>query len=243
MKRAAWVFVLAALIAGAAPPAAPYPPSADAQDFAALFGDRYEEAVRFVRDNPWIPDVLGLGPRESREALAVVFPEILRFSALEDMIQVRALKVLYVQYGKKYANFSVGRFQMKPVFAEQIERDAGRLLTLEERTAAGVSVFPATDTTDLRRERVLRLDDLKWQVRYLGLYMRIMDKKYRTASFADARERVRFYAAAYNGGYTNREAVIRRLMRSKSYHTELLDSKTKYVYADVALYFYDHFKQ
>jgi hypothetical protein len=218
------------------------PASGQAVDYSRIFNPEYEEAVQFIKTNTWISGALGLEEGEGRLALALVFPEILRFSALEDMIQVRALKVLYVQYGKKYANFSVGRFQMKPAFAEQVEHDSNRLLTAEERAAAGVPLFPLADTVEIRRERVYRLDELKWQVRYLGLFMRIMNRKHAQTAFADERERLQFYATAYNAGYTNSEKTIRRLMPSKSFHTTPFDSETKYCYADVALFFFDRNK-
>jgi hypothetical protein len=70
-----------------------------------------------------------------------------------------------------------------------------------------------------------------------------MDRKHVLTAFADERERLRFYATAYNAGYTNREATIRRLMPLRSYHTALFDSETKYCYADVSLCFFDHFKE
>jgi hypothetical protein len=218
------------------------PAAGQAPDYARIFGPQYEAAVHFIETNPWISGALGLGEDEGRMALAVIFPEILRFSALEDLIQVRALKVLYVQYGKTYANFSVGRFQMKPTFADQVERDANRLLTAEERAAAGAPLFSSADTVENRRDRVLRLDDFRWQVRYLGLFIRIMDRKHAQTAFADGRERLRFYATAYNAGYTRSEKAIRRLMPLKSYHTALFDSETKYCYADVSLFFFDRFK-
>ena len=210
-------------------------------DYASVFGAKYTAAEFFLKTNAWISGALALDPDEVSLALAVVFPEILRFSALEDFIQVRALKVLYVQYGKKYANFSVGRFQMKPMFAEQIERDSNRLLTAEEQAAAGSPRFPLADTVETRRDRVLRLDEFKWQVRYLGLFMRIMNRKHAQTAFTDMRERLRFYATAYNAGYTNSEKTIRRLMPLRSYHTGPFETETKYCYADVALFFFDRF--
>jgi hypothetical protein len=241
MKRCARAAALAAAMAFLSVAAPSNPAAYPAEDYARIFGAQYEEAVQFLKANAWVSDALGLGRDEGRLALAVVFPEVLRFSALEDMIQVRALKVLYVQYGKKYADFSVGRFQMKPAFAEQVERDAGRWLTEEERTAAGAPVSPAADTPETRRERVLRLDDFKWQVRYLGLFIRIMDKKHAATPFVDARERLRFYATAYNAGYTHSEKAIRRLMPAKSFHTSLFEASMKFCYADIALFFFDHF--
>lgn len=55
------------------------------------------------------------------ECEAVVFPELLRYSRVQDGVEQAALLALYVQGGKAKADFSVGMFQMKPSFAEQVE--------------------------------------------------------------------------------------------------------------------------
>lgn len=209
-----------------------------AVNYAAVFGSRYADAENYFKENPWIPGALGLPAEETRIALAVVFPELIRFSSLQDGIEVRGLKVLYVQYGPKRANFSVGRFQMKPTFAEQLESDFNRLFPAEEKAALGLARFVIADTVESRKQRVLRLDDPRWQVRYLGLYMRIMGKRYRKIAFAGAEEKTRFYAAAYNSGYTGGESRIRRAMTARAFHTELFSPSTLYSYADVAAFYF-----
>ena len=55
-------------------------------------------------------------------AVAVVFPELVRYSALMDFMETTAVKALYQQKGVKGADFSIGRFQMKPSFVEDLER-------------------------------------------------------------------------------------------------------------------------
>jgi hypothetical protein len=214
-------------------------PTAAAEDFAAIFGARYAEAEKFLAQNSWISESLRLPPIEAKIALAVVFPEIVRFRALEDEIQVRALKVLYVQYGRSYANFSVGHFQMKPTFAEQLERDYNRLYSAEGKAAVGLAAFPAGDSPELRKERVLRLDDLKGQAQYLRLFMLVMRKKYGALPFRDDQEKLRFFATAYNAGYTQGETGIRKLMGIRRFHVELLFAKTRYNYADVAVFYFN----
>ena len=171
-------------------------------------------------------------------ALAVVFPEIIRFKSLEDRIQRRALKVLYVQYGRKYADFSVGHFQMKPTFAEQIERDYDRLFSAEEKTAADIVPFDTADSAQERKERVVRLDDLQWQVRYLRLFMMIMGKLYQGQAFDDDLEKLRFYATAYTTGYAKGEKTIRRMMPARHFHAQLLFPKARYSYADISVFFF-----
>jgi hypothetical protein len=214
--------------------------SAVSEDFAAIFGPRYAEAERFVRENPWIDRELRLPPGDGSIAIAVVFPELIRFSALEDEIQARGLKVLYVQYGRACANFSIGRFQMKPSFAEQIERDAARMFTAGERAAAGMPDFALEDTQAAREQRILRLDDLAWQVRYLRLFMLVMARRYAGASFAGPEDRLRVYATAYNAGYASGITALRKKMRQKTFHTALLFADVRYRYADVAAF---HFRR
>jgi len=208
------------------------------KDYAILFGAKYAEAEKFLRQNSWIANSLRLSPQETQFALAVVFPEIIRFKALEDKIQVRALKVLYVQYGRKYADFSVGHFQMKPTFAEQIERDYNRLFSSQEKAAAEITPFEAGETSRLRKERVLRLNDLHWQARYLRLLMMVMDKLYGNLTFATDLEKLRFYATAFNCGYASGEKAIRKKMGLRRFHIQWIFAKTLYNYADVSVFFY-----
>lgn len=208
------------------------------EDYTVIFGEKYADAERFLRQNDWIAGALRLPPDETRIALAVVFPELIRFSALEDAIQVRGLKVLYVQYGRAYMNFSVGRFQMKPSFAEHLESDYQRLFSAGEKAALGIPAFERGDTSELREKRVLRLDDLIWQVRYLRLFMLVMEKRYGQVAFADVEERLRFYATAFNAGYASGEPALRRMMNERRFHTALLFPRTTYNYADVALFFF-----
>jgi hypothetical protein len=211
---------------------------ARAEDYAVIFGEKYAEAEQFLRQNAWIDGALRLPPDETRIALAVVFPEIIRFSALEDAIQVRSLKVLYVQYGRAYMNFSVGRFQMKPSFVENLESDYQLLFSAEERSVVGIPAFDRGDTSELREKRVLRLDDLIWQVRYLRLFMLVMKKRYGRVAFAGVEDRLRFYATAFNAGYASGEKALRRMMNERRFHTALFFPKKTYNYADVAMFFF-----
>jgi hypothetical protein len=210
------------------------------EDYAAIFGRKYAEAEQFLDQNTWIAESLNLSAVETCIAEAVVFPEVVRFRILEDEIQVRALKVLYVQLGRTYANFSIGHFQMKPSFAEQLERDYDRLFSAAEKTAAGITAYDLGDSSHRRHERVRRLDNLYGQAEYLRLFMLIMDRLYAKVAFADDLEKLRFYATAYNAGYSQGEAAIRQAMGVRRFHVQLLFPKTRYKYADVAVYYFNH---
>jgi hypothetical protein len=245
ISKATWTFALFAFVILAclpAPAQGQTPPDAiplaAEEDYASIFGVKYTEAEKFLRQNSWIADSLRLPPVGTRIALAIVFPEIIRFKSLEDKIQVRAIKVLYVQYGRKYADFSVGHFQMKPTFAEQIERNYNRLFSADEKAAAEIASFDAGDSSRLRKERVTRLDDPHGQARYLRLFMMIMYKLYGNLKFVDDLEKLRFYATAYNAGYSQGEKAVRKMMETRSFHVQPLFAKTHYNYADVSVFYF-----
>jgi len=74
--------------------------------------------------------------------LSIVFPELIRFNAIQDKIETFALQSLYVKYGKDYANFSVGPFQVKPSFAESLEKDFVKFPASDHRRA-DIGILPA----------------------------------------------------------------------------------------------------
>ena len=53
-----------------------------------------------------------------QEKTAIFFPELIRYSFIRDLLETTALEYLYIENGKNYADFSIGRMQMKPSFIE-----------------------------------------------------------------------------------------------------------------------------
>ena len=127
---------------------------------------------------------------------------------------------------------------MKPSFAEQVEADCARLFGRRERDALDIPAFRRGDTPALRDQRVRRLDDMEWQVRYLRLFMLVMGKRYPAVARGGAEDRVRFYATAYNTGYAAGVATIRRRVGRRHFHTARLLPAETYDYADVAVAFF-----
>ncbi len=131
---------------------------------------------------------------------AIVFPEIMRYSQLKDDVESESLKVLYVQLGNQYADFSIGKFQMKPSFAEKVERLADSLLSdsISKELNLSYSVY-ASDS--IRQERVNRLLDFEWQQVYLTAFVLICDHLYKRVEFDQELDKLQWYAAVYNGGF------------------------------------------
>lgn len=212
----------------------------DVTDYSKVFGSKYTDAVTFLYHNHWIWDTLKTQKVDPAFAIAIVFPEIIRYSAIKDKIEKGGLFSLYIYYGEKYANFSVGEFQMKPSFARQLEEDLPRL---PKREAKQYRTLNTTDNRDARKERVKRLDDLQWQVRYLALFIRIMDKRYKNKQWLSKAEKLRFYATAYNYGYTKPYEDIYGVINKKNFHLGWTSMGERYCYADIAVsYAYNSLK-
>jgi len=220
--------VSAELSAGAAPPLLAGP------DFAFVFGRHYAAALEFVSGHPAADDVFRAWDIPPAFAWAIVLPELIRYSALVDVIESANLKVLYVEFGHGYGDASVGRFQMKPSFAETLEGDFLRLADPADRERLGPAPFDRADTVKARRERARRLTDVAGQARYVAMFVRVMDKLYPGEGGGDEETRLRFYAAAYNAGYRLGVPRLRREMAIPHFHTGLFAGRELYVYADVA---------
>lgn len=200
-------------------------------DFSAELGNKYFDALDYLRKNTWMSDTLQQQRIKPAFAYGIVFPGLVKYSALRDVMETGATKMLYVQSGRKYSHYTVGRFQMKPSFAELIERNV-------TRQKIGPYKFNLTNTQKARGERTRRLDSQEWQVRYLILFVRLMDKRFAHIKWKSDEDKVRFYATAFNVGFTRDERTIRRMMSTRSLLRRSKDAKSKYKYGDVALWFY-----
>lgn len=135
----------------------------------------------------------------ARFLFALVAPKFLQFGYLSDRAQTYILKVMYVQRGKAYADFSIGRFQMKPSFIERLEqclRAESTLCTLFPEV-----LFTAESERAERAERIKRLESMEWQLVYLALFCRVVQQRFEHIVFADETEKLQFYANAYNVGF------------------------------------------
>jgi len=211
------------------------PPEEENRSYRSLFGEKYTEALDYLSGQSRMSETLDARGISPAFAKALVFPEVIRYSAIRDRLEMHGLITLYVQYGSAYSDFSVGRFQMKPSFAVQVEKDAKKL-PADRKTMLGE--VDTSDTPQARLARIQRLDSQEWQLQYLIGFIDIMDQRYGNAFETDNQEKLRFYATAYNCGYAKTETAIRKKMKESHFHTALLRSDVCYNYSDIALEFY-----
>jgi hypothetical protein len=202
------------------------------QSETGLDKDGVKKAYLYLLKNTWIFDSLRLNLKDPTFAIAVVFPELIRYSVLKDQFELGGLYSLYVHYGKAYADFSVGRFQMKPSFAEQIEKDA-------QKFKVGISlVYPFSNPEQIRLERVKRLNNPFWQIKYLTAFIKIMEVKYSRKVWKNTPEKLRFYSTAYNCGYTLSEKELKKRMGMKSFYTGIVRRGKCFCYPEISCSYY-----
>jgi hypothetical protein len=215
------------------------PSFSQAIDYEAVFGDAWEKAQSFEKENrTWMEPILTKNNISYPLAIAVIFPELVRYSALRDKMEIALLKTLYINLGDDYANFSIGHFQMKPSFAEMIHTLAPATLDRKSvNTIKGKKKY--SDIINFRKSIVMDLEDPRTQFSYLILFLKICNKKY-NIDIKDEPKAVKFLSTAYNYGIDKSASQIENMTDAKYFNTKLFKTEN-YSYADVSLFWYNQF--
>ena len=215
------------------------PSRSQSLNYAEVFGEDWKKAEAFEKENrQWIKPLIEKNHISYPLAISVVFPELIRYSALRDKMEISLLKALYVNLGEDYADFSIGVFQMKPSFAETIRDESSTYLG----HGAGIKFKAVTDYEDIkeyRRSIIRDLEDAESQVIYLITFIRICEKKFNVNRMDEIRL-LKFLATAYNFGIDKTGIQIAKMTDKKFFSTKLIGSE-KYCYADVSLCWYNRF--
>ncbi len=210
-------------------------------NYADIFGSDWQKALTFIKENSsWIEPALARHNIPYDEAVAVIFPELVRYSALRDKMEITLLKTLYRNLGDDYADFSIGVFQIKPSFAEDIQNKvfAGSDKELKSLFRKQ-SLFP--DKRSFRASVIEDLQNPETELNYLIAFYKICDKRFRK-DWADEALKIKFLATAYNTGFRKSAREIEEMSDRKFFNTKL--SKTEnYSYADVSLFWYNQHMQ
>ena len=206
-------------------------------NYQKTFGDDWDDAVRFVKDHheEWQQE-FDLFDVDSRVAEAIVFPELIRYSMWQDEIERAAVNGLYVTKGREGADFSIGRFQMKPSFAEEVEQAWNRSTLSKEYGF----VFNLQSNNEARRSRIRRLSTMQGQCRYLAIFIRLLQQRHPQLSQLPTKEQVCFLATAYNRSFAASYEQIRKMQSERHFHTDVIKTRRTrlYVYADIAASFF-----
>ena len=208
-------------------------------NYQDIFGDDWKKAQAFEKENRiWMEPILVKNHISYPHAIAVIFPELVRYSALRDKMEITLLKALYVNLGEDYANFSIGQFQMKPSFAEMIREHSPGV----QGHRSGITFKSRADYDDIkdfRKQIVKDLEDPKIQFNYLIAFLKLCEKKYKTYR-KDEVARLKFLAMAYNYGLDRSASQIESMTDKKYFNTKLFKTEN-YSYADVSLCWYNQY--
>mgnify|MGYP006283226703 CR=1 FL=1 len=213
-------------------------PCGEPRDYAAHFGKDYIFAEQFISENTSLLEFYFPDDTDRQLASAVIFPELIRYNALRDIIEISVLKALYIQYGSHYANFSVGPFQIKPSFAEKLEARWHKKEQAQEDNET-LTGLPGRDP-ESRAARLERLAVPAGQIIYLKMFILLMNDRFAGHEFQSVEDRIRIYATAYNAGMDLSTERLRVLSKLKHFHTGLFENSNTayYNYSDIALYYF-----
>ncbi len=209
----------------------------NAENYSQLLGSDWSRATMFIEQNRnRFTDIFNTLDADPVECEAVIFPELLRFSRLQNSIEQAALRMLYVKGGTQVANFSIGVFQMKPSFAEEVET-AWMKSTMRHKYKL---YFDMMDTQEARSRRMDRLENDEWQCVYLAMFVALLLEREPELTDMEAQERVRLLATAYNVSFTASLDELNEWQYRKTFHLDLLPSaETSYFsYSDIAANWY-----
>jgi hypothetical protein len=203
-----------------------------------IFPDDFKNALDFLNKNRKKFQIVSSLHNQSAEFLSsIVSPEIMRYSVLSDILETSALEILYCDFGSKVADFSIGRFQMKPSFVESLEKEIKR--NKELSIEYGKLLLPETITEkEKRAQRLERLKNTDWEIQYLSVFVAICDRRFQCTKFNSVSEKLVFYATAYNCGFYNSSESIIKKSKLSLYPYGINYKGQQYPYSDVALFFY-----
>ncbi len=209
-------------------------------NYKQAFGSDYTWAVNWMQQNKTsIQKYADQFNIPAKELKAIVFPELIRYNTVFDVIEINSLKYLYVSEGKEYADFSVSYFQMKPSFAEMVEQDLAGLkdtVFISRSKISGLSKMD--DNEPNRKARITRITSIEMQVQYLCAFYKICEQKFSDKKFSGISNKVKFFATAYNAGYRRSFKSLQLFQGKKYYHTGKLFTSQRYNYADISAYYF-----
>lgn len=173
---------------------------------------------------------------EKAQILSIAFPEILRYDSYSDYLETSSNRILYANKGKEASDFSTGYFQMKPSFLENLENYVANTESLKPYRWIVIQKENENET-EIRKERINRLEKFQWQLRYLKVFWFVAEYKYQNIDFRSTDEKIRFYATAYNYGFTKPESEISKYQSAKKFLPGENTDSHKFAFADFSIDF------
>ncbi|RLD78841.1 MAG: hypothetical protein DRJ10_09720 [Bacteroidetes bacterium] len=206
-------------------------------NFAKIFGDDYQDAIMYFKTNKNIISK-GLEQFDTPNSLIipVLFPERIRYSLIRDLIETVSVEMIYVDFGSEYVDFSIGDFQLKPSFAENVEKNIRESTVLNTKYSKFL-IYKNQEVKGKRKMRVKRLKSLNYQLIYISAFYDIVSLKF-NLNDKSKKEKIRFLSTCYNYGFTTTKLNIEKHIRDEYFPYGKIYKGKQYAYSEVSLYFY-----
>jgi hypothetical protein len=206
--------------------------------YEVYFRDEREEVAKFLQANQQKMAQKAIKfHHENDFVTAIVYPELLRYNYIQDFIETSGLELIYMRYGAKTADFSIGHFQMKPSFAEHIEKYIEKN-AVDFQQYKKLIITQKTTPLKQRKLRLTRLKQMDWQLTYLHAFIAICDHKFHFIKFTTSKDRLRFFAACYNIGFHKKYQNILQNENSNTFPNGPKYLGTQFCYASIACAYY-----
>lgn len=210
--------------------------------YEVYFRDEREEVAKFLQANQQKMAQKAIKfHHENDFVTAIVYPELLRYNYIQDFIETSGLELVYMRYGAKTADFSIGHFQMKPSFAEHIEKYIEKNAADFQQYKKLIIAQKAKPVLQ-RKLRLTRLKQMDWQLTYLHAFIAICDHKFHFLKFNTTKDKLRFYAACYNIGFHKKYQNILQNENSNTFPNGPKYLGTQFCYASIASAYYQKTK-
>jgi len=200
--------------------------------------DNFLKALIFFKNYKSEFKICSIGsPLKFKAVFAIVAPEIGEYNNAKNYFETNSLKVLYVHNGSCYSDFSIGYFQMKPSFVEKLEKTIMTDSKLYRKFKNYIINYG--DFKSDRRERIKRLENIKWQFKYLKLFLIIANNKKTTQKFLSFEEELQYFSTIYNTGFDKKNEEVLNEMTKERFPNNYFK---KFNYSKVCLEFYNAIK-
>lgn len=206
-------------------------------DYQKIFGSDYINALNYFKKNSLIIKKYANYYSFDNEIISSsIFPERIRYSIIRDLIETKAVEMVYVDYGSDYVDFSIGDFQIKPSFAEKIEAIVLKDKTLKSKFNILIK-YNSTNQKLIRAARVKRLKSLNFQMIYIAAFHDIVKNKF-DFSMLTKEKKIACFAVAYNHGFDVSFTTLEKRAKDKLFPYGAKYKGVQYSYTNIALDFY-----
>jgi hypothetical protein len=210
------------------------PSTTPIQKFEFISEKDYQTALNFLSHNKSV-FIKYLSPEEREVLVPTIFPELVRYSEIRDLIEDEAMQMIYAEQESNIIDFSIGKLQMKPSFIIRIENYIFDYPELKEFNF--IKQYHSSIEEAIRKERLERLNKLDWQVKYLKCFGAVVKHKFGD-EFNSIEDKIRFYASAYNLGFHfSKDDIINQIqVRTFPYGKFFGDNQLRYSDISVSMY-------